>query len=88
MKGPNKLMHKNFFFALCYLHSVLDCRKPYGPLGWNIYSGFDASDFSISEQQVVAYLNNTIADKDSLIAMIKYLYSNVNFSGKISRFED
>ena len=60
MKGPNKLMQKNLFFALCYLHSVLDCRKMYGPLGWNIYSGFDASDFSISEQQINEYLKGSI----------------------------
>ena len=38
-------LHKNFYFALSYLHSVLDGRKVYGPLGWNVYMGFDASDF-------------------------------------------
>lgn len=49
-RGPNYVMHKNMYFALSYLHSVLDGRKMYGPLGWNIYSGFDSSDFQISEQ--------------------------------------
>ena len=44
-RGPNYVMHKNMYFLLAYLHSVLDGRKLYGPLGWNIYSGFDASDF-------------------------------------------
>ena len=44
-KGPNYVFHKNMYFALSYLHSVLDGRKMYGPLGWNIYTGFDASDF-------------------------------------------
>ena len=48
-KGENSNLHKNLYFALSYLHSVLDGRKVYGPLGWNVYSGFDASDFSISE---------------------------------------
>jgi len=53
-------MHKNMYFALSYLHSVLDGRKMYGPLGWNIYSGFDASDFSISEQQLISYLGQSV----------------------------
>ena len=48
-KGEHMNLHKNLFFALSYLHSVLDGRKVYGPLGWNVYMGFDASDFSISE---------------------------------------
>ena len=43
--GPNYKMLKNMYYLLSYLHSVLDVRKIYGPLGWNIYSGFDASDF-------------------------------------------
>lgn len=46
--GPNYKMLKNMYYCLAYLHAVLDCRKMYGPLGWNIYSGFDASDFQIS----------------------------------------
>ena len=59
-RGPNYVMHKNMYFALSYLHSVLDGRKLYGPLGWNIYSGFDASDFQISEQQLISYLGESV----------------------------
>ena len=81
-------MHKNMYFALAYLHSVLDGRKMFGPLGWNIYSGFDASDFSISEQQLISYLGQSVQDKETQVRMLKYLYANVNFSGKISREED
>ena len=87
-RGPNYVMHKNMFFALAYLHSVLDGRKMYGPLGWNIYSGFDASDLAISQQQLVSYLGEPVKDKETQVHMIKYLFANVNFSGKISREED
>jgi dynein heavy chain len=87
-KGQYVNLHKNLYFALSYLHSVLDGRKIYGPLGWNIYSGFDASDFSISEAQIKAILDAGIEDKDAAIHMIKYLFSNINFCGKISRTED
>lgn len=77
------------YFALSYLHSVLDGRKMFGPLGWNIYCGFDASDFQISNQQLVSYLGEgPVKDKNTQIYMLKYLYANVNFSGKISREED
>jgi len=82
------LFHKNMYFALSYLHSVLDGRKMYGPLGWNIYSGFDASDFQISNQQLVSYLGEPVKDKETQIYLLKYLYANINFSGKISREED
>ena len=88
-RGTNYVFHKNMYFALSYLHSVLDGRKMFGPLGWNIYCGFDASDFQISNQQLVSYLGEgPVKDKNTQIYMLKYLYANVNFSGKISREED
>ena len=64
-RGPNYVMHKNMYFALSYLHSVLDGRKLFGPLGWNIYSGFDASDFQISCQQLLSYLGEPVKDKET-----------------------
>ena len=87
-KGQNSTLHKNLYFALSYLHAVLDGRKAYGPLGWNVYGGFDASDFSISEAQIKSVIDKGIEDKDTMLHMIKYLFSNINFSGKISRAED
>ena len=87
-KGREATLHKNLYFALSYLHAVLDGRKAYGPLGWNVYCGFDASDFSISEAQIRSALEKGIEDKDTMLHMIKYLFSNINFSGKISRAED
>ena len=87
-RGPNYNWHKNTYFALSYLHSVLDGRKMFGPLGWNIYSGFDASDFQISNAQIVSYLGESVKDKATQIYMLKYLFANVNFSGKVSREED
>ena len=50
--------------------------------------GFDSSDFSISEAQIKDFLDKGIEDKGTMLNMIKYLFSNINFSGKISRVED
>lgn len=67
----------------------------FGPLGWNIYSGFDASDFHISAAQLASYLGEekegeaaAVKDRATQVYMLKYLFANVNFSGKISREED
>ena len=37
----NCQMHKNLFFSLMYLHAMLESRKKYGALGWNISYQFD-----------------------------------------------
>ena len=46
--GKNSNFHKNLFFSLCYFHSILDGRKKYGTLGWNVAYKFDFSDFEVS----------------------------------------
>lgn len=49
-------LHKNLYFGLCYLHAVLDGRRAYGPLGWNLVYDFDKNDFDISESIVTSYI--------------------------------
>lgn len=85
-----KRLFKNMYISLSYLHSVLDGRSQYGTLGWNIYKGFDSSDFEIGAEQIKAALSSTetIQDKDTVLFVIKYLFANINFSGKITRNED
>ena len=84
----NVNFHKNLFFGLCYLHSVLDGRKQFGALGWNVYCGFDSSDFEISDRQIKRFMQNDIKDKPAVLQMIKHLIANINFASKISRNED
>jgi len=88
-KLQQRKIFKNLYMSLCYLHSVLDGRSEFGSLGWNIYSGFDASDFEISAEQIKASLTSEeLKDRDSILYILKYLFANINFSGKISRKED
>jgi len=59
----NSNLHKNLFFGLCYLHAVLDGRKNYGSLGWNVYQGFDSSDFEISDLQLQSFMRMEFKDQ-------------------------
>lgn len=46
--GKNANYHKNLFFGLAYLHSILESRKKYGTLGFHVPYKFDFSDFEVS----------------------------------------
>lgn len=44
----NAAYYKNMYLGASYLYAVAEGRAHYGTLGWNVYSGFDLSDFEIS----------------------------------------
>lgn len=86
--GEVGTVHKNIYLGLCYLHGVLDGRRQYGPLGWHVVYEFDKNDFDISDSLLTSYLKKEMTYKYESLNAMKYIFSQINFAGKISRSED
>lgn len=84
-RRSNKLAntHKNLFFGLAYLHAILDGRKKYGTLGFNLPYSFNQSDFDVSNEQLTTIMKAQSPDYASSLEVLKYFYAYINYAGKI-----
>jgi dynein heavy chain len=83
--SPHPAFHV-LLYCLTFLHAVLQERKKYGKLGWNISYDFNESDFTISRQLMSTYLSKAWADGRTDIpwSSLKYLIGDAMYGGRVS----
>ena len=76
----------SLLYSLTFLHAVVQERRKYGKIGWNVNYDFNESDFVISRKLMSLYLSKAWENGEDCIpwSSLKYLIGDAMYGGRVS----
>jgi dynein heavy chain len=73
-------------YVLAFFHAVVQERRKYGKLGWNVPYDFNETDFRISMALISTYLTKAFDNQDDMIpwGTLRYLIGEAMYGGRVS----
>lgn len=77
--------YKKLLFGVCFFHAIVQDRRKFGPIGWNIQYSFTNEDLDVTRRQLKLFVDNYAAIPYKVLNIIG---AEINYGGRVTDDKD
>lgn len=77
--------YKKLLFGFAFFHAIVQDRRKFGPIGWNIPYAFTNEDFDVCKKQLKLFLDDYAFIP---FKVLNYLGAEINYGGRVTDDKD